>query len=192
MNSHCWHHKKCIENIADVSVWIMYLKKNYSRLIGWKRMRVQITNSAHAFKISSFLTFSLQFFCLKKIYSSLLTPNCTHPKSCYYLYGEFTQAFHWKLALPNHTRIQLPWQVFLSPPKVYPCLQTQVKDWYVLTQECSQPPLLVAHSSTSESEKWDGVRTTTTVIGIRGINGVMVIVLFLLTHECYSPWFTYF
>ena len=192
MNSHCWHHKKCIENIADVSVWIMYLKKNYSRLIGKKRMRVQITNSAHAFKISSFLTFSLQFFCLKKIYSSLLTPNCTHPKSCYYLYGEFTQAFHWKLALPNHTRIQLPWQVFLSPPKVYPCLQTQVKDWYVLTQECSQPPLLVAHSSTSESEKWDGVRTTTTVIGIRGINGVMVIVLFLLTHECYSPWFTYF
>ena len=179
---YCWC--ECLNNVLE--------KKYYSRLIDWKCMRVQITNSAHAFKISSFLTFSLQFFCLKKIYSSLLTPNCTHSKSYYYLYGAFTQAFHWKLALPNHTRIQLPWQVFLSPPKVYPCLQTQVKDWYVLTQECSQPPLLVAHSSTSESEQWDGVRITTTVIGIRGINGVMVIVLFLLTHECYSPWwFTY-
>ena len=27
MNSHCWHHKKSIENITDVNVWIKYLKK---------------------------------------------------------------------------------------------------------------------------------------------------------------------
>ena len=80
---------------------IMHTKKNYAPLIGWRRMyslviRVQITNSAHAFKISFVITscdvFSwtsltsnnmillshglVQFCCLRKIFSCLSTPNC--------------------------------------------------------------------------------------------------------------------